>query len=392
VINESDGRWGAAREIVNPDGNGAEVLMKSISCPSPGSCVAVGDYVNQGQAFVVSETRGVWGSPLIVAGSASGGADLSAVSCPAVGDCLAGGSLRTQALVVEESGGSWGTRSVLAGSLDVGAAVTSVSCPSPGKCGLGGYYDGQPTGPLPDAGYPFVATESGGNLGSVHALRGPFTGVAADNVDAVTSVSCSSAGDCGAGGYYGAFQGQQHAFVAAEKGGRWGTAQEVAGSLDVGHRAEVASISCPRNGNCAAGGWYIDGRADPQAFVVDESGGVWKPAREVAGSLNVGGRALIQSVSCVAASTCSAAGYYTSSDGGFVALVVTESSGSWGAGRAVAKSPIADAKAEVASISCPALGGCTAGGLIDDANAHEQAFVIDEKPTPEKGRGSSKRG
>src|SRR5258708_27444714 len=71
-----------------------------------------------------------------------------------------------------------------------------------------------------------------------------------------SSVSCGSAGNCAAGGFYleGSFAFQ--AFVASERNGTWGTARQVPGSgtLNAGGFAQVTSVSCASAGNCAGGG------------------------------------------------------------------------------------------------------------------------------------------
>jgi len=59
-------------------------------------------------------------------------------------------------------------------------------------------------------------------------------------------------------------------FVVDEVGGVWGTASEVAGSLNTGGNAWINSVSCSSDGNCAAGGYYKDGSGNIQAFVFDE--------------------------------------------------------------------------------------------------------------------------
>jgi len=48
----------------------------------------------------------------------------------------------------------------------------------------------------------------------------------------------------------------------------WGTAQEVGASLNTQNQAVVLSISCSSVGNCSAGGYYLDS-AGTQAFVVE---------------------------------------------------------------------------------------------------------------------------
>jgi hypothetical protein len=58
------------------------------------------------------------------------------------------------------------------------------------------------------------------------------------------------------------------------------------GGLDTGHRSDVESVSCASAGNCAAGGWYLTVRNKlrQQAWVASERNGRWAKAQEVPGS------------------------------------------------------------------------------------------------------------
>ncbi len=104
----------------------------------------------------------------------------------------------------------------------------------------------------------------------------------------VVSVSCGSAGNCAAGGYY-TRHGRYQGFVVSEKNGRWGRAIEVPGlgALNAGAfsggGAEVNSVSCGSAGNCAAVGSYLDQHRHSQGFVVSETNGRWGRAIEVPG-------------------------------------------------------------------------------------------------------------
>ena len=115
----------------------------------------------------------------------------------------------------------------------------------------------------------------------------------ADRFAEVLSVSCGSAGNCAAGGYYRDRRGKSQGFVAVERNSRWGKAIEVPGlgALNTGGAAEVLSVSCGSAGNCAAGGYYTDRRGRSQGFVDVERDGHWGRAIEVPGlgALN-GGR------------------------------------------------------------------------------------------------------
>jgi hypothetical protein len=84
----------------------------------------------------------------------------------------------------------------------------------------------------------------------------------------VNSVSCGSAGNCSAGGFYRDSSGQFHAFLVSQTNGTWGTAIQVPGAAG---RGAVESVSCASAGRCSAGGGFSDGSGTGQAFVVNEN-------------------------------------------------------------------------------------------------------------------------
>jgi hypothetical protein len=128
-------------------------------------------------------------------------------------------------------------------------------------------------------------------------------------------VSCASAGNCAAGGHY--TDGGHHlrAFVVSEANGRWGTARQVPGPAGLSGAGDtgVQSVSCASAGNCAAGGFFSDHHGHQQAMVVNETHGRWGRAIELPGSgaLNTSGSAGVISLSCASAGRCSAGGNYT---------------------------------------------------------------------------------
>jgi hypothetical protein len=173
----------------------------------------------------------------------------------------------------------------------------------------------------------------------------------------LNSVSCSSPGDCAAGGTYTDASGPQ-ALVVSEQDGAWGTPQQVPGmaALNVGAYAVVASVSCASPGNCSAGGYYTDASNHRQAFVVTETGGAWGTAQEVPGTaaMNVGPDAEVTSVSCASPGNCSAGGYYTGAanqQGGFV---VDETGGTWGTAQQMPGAGFPAGSSSVTAVSCAA--------------------------------------
>ena len=174
------------------------------------------------------------------------------------------------------------------------AEVLSVSCASPGSCAAGGYYRDRRS-----QFQGFVVSQRRGRWGT--AIEVPGLGNLNKYFAQVLSVSCASAGNCAAGGYYQPRRTHDQGFVVSERRGRWGTAIEVPGlgALNTGG-AQVTSVSCASADNCAAGGYYRDRRSRFQGFVVSQQRGRWGTAIDVPGlgNLNTGGNAYVFSVSC----------------------------------------------------------------------------------------------
>ena len=164
-------------------------------------------------------------------------------------------------------------------------------------------------------------------------------------------------------------------------GGTWGTAIEVPGTatLNTGGYARIDSVSCRSAGNCSAGGFYRDSTSRFQAFVVSQVNGKWGTAKEVAAALNTSGSAEINSVSCASAGNCSAGGQLDSS-GHFQAFVVSQVNGTWGKAKEVPGTAALSTGGGAAtnSVSCATAGNCSAGGYYTDSSGHGQAFVASQ--------------
>jgi hypothetical protein len=275
------GTWGTAQEVPGTAAlnKGGIAGVGSVSCASAGNCSAAGGYAGKSGhllAFVVTEKNGSWGTAEKVPGmvNRAGSVVLNSVSCGSAGNCSAGGSYMTvigasPAFVVNQANGVWGTPEKLPGRLNQGraAGIVTVSCVTGSNCGAGGVYT--------DASgnsQAFAATGKNGHWGAAKEVPGTAALNKSGNAQ-VNSVSCASAGNCGAGGFYSDRAGQQ-VFAVTETNGRWGTAAEVPGTaaLNTGGSAELDSLSCAPAGNCSAGGSYTDSSGQLQAFVVSQTG------------------------------------------------------------------------------------------------------------------------
>jgi hypothetical protein len=237
---------------------------------------------------------------------------------------------RLQAFVASQRNGHWipaiEVRGTAAANVGGQAIVDSVSCSSPGNCAAGGYYEASAYNGNTATWQAFVVSQRSGKWGTaVPVLR---TVSVNDNTPgaATDSVSCPARGSCAVAGAYVDRTGHVQAFTVTQRNGRWGKAVQAPGlsALNRGGSAQAFSVSCPSAGNCGAGGYYVDGHGRLQAFAATQRNGHWGKAIKVPGTaaLNTGGYAALVSMSCPAVSRCSAGGYYKSS--GLQAFVVSQ--------------------------------------------------------------------
>ena len=152
----------------------------------------------------------------------------------------------------------------------------------------------------------------------------------------------------------------------------------IATVLNAGGAAMMTAVSCPAAGSCAAGGFYTDAANAHEAFIVTETGGVWASPQEVATAYNLGGNASVNSISCPALNSCVAVGFYTDAAKSHQAFIVEETNGTWGATQSVASTLNAGGDAVATSVSCAAAGSCVVGGRYEDASQARHAFIVEE--------------
>lgn len=334
--------------------------LASISCGSPGNCVAVGAYEipTFGEPLVVTESNGTWlpgTEPQLPANAATTpdrtivtpGNRLSLVACPSSGNCTAVGTYSDQDAVageypwvLEQTGGQWASGAALRLPADAnpygdpergGTApffgFTGLSCPSVGNCtAVGGFLGAG------DVELGLILTERNGNWS--RGVRAPLPRHAVPNSEPnelnspLASVSCAGSDGCAAvGSYVLKVGGTPHGLLLTERGRTWKASRLV---LPAGARAPggvfLGSVACPSRGNCVAIGYYANhGRT--HGLIVRERGGTWErgmnaalPADAAAASSQ---HTFLNSVSCASASRCTVAGTYTTRSGVGRGLIVS---------------------------------------------------------------------
>ncbi len=319
---------------------------------------------------------------------------LPALSCPATGDCSAGGAYsdasgHTQGLLLGMVRGAWRAPSRLAppanAGQDPGMTIDALSCGAPGNCSaVGGYQDasGNALG--------FVAREVNEKWLRATEVALPSGAAATGQRSSVHSVACASAGNCSAVGTYldrSAPIGRTKGFVLDEVRGVWGRARAMAAprNANINPFVVVNQLACPSAGNCSAVGSYIDSNNVAHGLLVDERRGSWQPGIALAlpGDANAFAGAKLSEISCVSSGNCTAMGTYTNNAGAVEGITTVESRGAWARGAVMTMPPGAAANPHVffygfVGLSCPSIGNCSAGGQYLDGSHLYQGFFIDE--------------
>jgi hypothetical protein len=309
VVSETNGTWGKARKVRG--------YPSAISCPAPGDCTAV-----LSDDYLLNEKRGSWRTAFPVPGLAAlnpgEAANPAVIACPSPGNCTAGGSYYESAApyiwsyVATERHGIWGNARPLKNPSGAGLDISAVSCPSAGTCVAGGrlYL-------LSGVQRAFAVTETHGTWSMAQTLPGTSTpGGGIDQLD------CPAAGACSAAGSFELDHGVTQPFVVSEKNGTWHTAQTITGAGP--GRSVLDSLSCDASGNCVLAGEIVV-NGEFQAASAAQVDGRWGPATMLRGirALDHGKESTIDAVSCPPRSRCTAVGSFSFGSSGIAHLFVT---------------------------------------------------------------------
>jgi hypothetical protein len=400
LLSETSGTWAAAVEAVLPADAATQpnVRLESVSCTAAGNCAAVGRYTdssNHQQALLLSETSGTWGTGVkadLPAGAAtSPAADLASVSCTSTGNCSAVGTYsdstgNIQAVLLTETSGTWatGVKADLPGAAsDPNVSLSKVSCVSPGNCAAVGNYDNS-------TGNQGVLLSETSGTWATGVKADPPADAATNPSVALFNVSCPSAGNCSAVGFYTDSSNHRQGVLLSETSGTWATGVKATLPADANTSpdTDLDGLSCVSPGNCTASGEYGDSSGNEQGLLLTQTAGTWGTGVKAPLPANAGTNPVVNldSVSCASAGNCSAVGSYTDSSSHAQPLLLTESSGVWATGLEGTLPPDADSDPFFAfgfrGLSCVSADNCGAIGAYNDSSGNKQGVAFDLVPPP----------
>ncbi len=391
LLTETGGLWAPSTEAALPSGasNDPNVNLAAVSCGSAGNCSAVGNYVDSGydqRGLIINERSGTWrtgGELSTPVGAADPQVTLQAVSCPSAGNCGAVGDYASQsgatsALVVNETKWGWGEAqnvTLPAGATGAGSSLDSISCTSAGNCTAVGWYTS-----AANAIEGLLLNEVNGvwqpGVGAV-----PPTPTAAQPNVSLSSVSCSAPGTCSAVGYYDDSLSNQEGILLSESGYTWsaGALPALPGNAASAQSTTLNSVACTGPGDCTAAGVYTDDAGNFQGLLLNQSGGVWDAGTEAVlpPGAAISQKVALNSVACGAYQTCVVTGTYFSNHP--TPLLLSETGGRW-------KHPIkgvtpadgaGDPFAAVNDVACAGTAYCIAVGQYVDAAGNGQGLVME---------------
>jgi hypothetical protein len=359
-----------------------EAELDKVSCPTPGSCTAIGGYYDSSgapQAMVETLSGASWTvsrAPL-PSGAAPRFLHFTSVSCPAAASCVALGdyvdfSGYQHGIVWTLSAGSW-TASPVPLPAGVETAddtdVPVMSCPALGSCvAVGDYLDSSGT---------FHGLTETLTAGSWTALNAPLPeGVDSVSYSDLNRVSCPTVGSCVAAGEYQDALGVHYMFATLSEGSWTATEAPLPASV-MANSVVLSSLTCTSVDSCVAVGGYTDSSQVDQALIESLAAGSWtaSQAPRPAGVTNNEGTSL-DTLSCPETGSCVAAGGYFDVAGDAHGMIETQSGGSWTAVEpAIPSGAAAHPEPQLYLLACPTVGACVAAGLYLDAGNRSQILI-----------------
>ncbi len=319
---------------------------------------------------------------------------LPALSCPTIGNCVAGGSYTNanydvEGLVITETHGHWANPIALRppskSAKNPGVTTYALSCGATNYCSAAGGYVTRST-----ATEAFVADDVAGVWQRAQEITLPANAIGSGQVAQIRSMDCPSRGNCSATGTYLANAkniAHNDGFVVDEVHGTWQRARTISITTrtNVNPFVDTYQLDCSSTGNCVAVGSFVDSSDVTQGLLVDEVNGTWRAGVELTlpptASAYAGASA--NEVTCVSGVSCAIFGTFTDQAGNAQGLSASETHGDWSGAVALTMPSNASPNPHVFlydfdGIACASAGNCALGGQYEDATGNYQGFLDNE--------------
>jgi hypothetical protein len=267
LLTRSGTSWTPARAPLPANAEaGPFSSLAGVSCPSPSACVAVGFYRDKrgaGEGLILTRSGATWTptqAPLPASAASDPSVQLTAVSCPSPATCVAVGDYSDKSgndnagMVLVRSGGRWTAAELPLPPKATGTELTGVSCSTAASCvAVGVYWDDRA------GGHGLLLTLSGGAWKAAQAPVPPNAGTFTNAW--AFGASCSSPQSCVAVGFFpDNFTHDFSGMLLTWSNGSWKTAQTPLPAngvyaVDTGE-SSLYAVSCTSPATCTAVGTY----------------------------------------------------------------------------------------------------------------------------------------
>jgi hypothetical protein len=337
--------------------------LYGVSCASASDCWAVG-YYNDSNNVAQTLIEHYSGTAWTVASSANTlpveHNFLKSVSCAAAANCSAIGYYNNRAndqtLIEQYNGTTWSTASSLAPGAALENYLYGVTCASPTDCwAVGDYISTNQNGTYQNT----LIELFNGTTWSI--VNSPNTN---ELSNVLNSVTCTSTTDCWAVGY-----SQNATSVYQTLIERWnGTAWSVVSSANTSTTQNnvLDSVTCSSASDCWAVGYYNDGTF--HTLIERWNGSTWSVVNSPSPSATEN---YLKGVACASSTNCWAVGYYQNQGSNWQTLIEQWNGASW----AIVSSPNTSANEDnfLLGVTCASASDCWTVGVY--WNGYNQTLI-----------------
>jgi hypothetical protein len=387
-------RWNGTtwttQSTTNPGGTAGVNYLYAVSCPSASACTAVGYYDSSLPAEVTLAERWngtAWATQSTTSPGGTQGSYLYAVSCPSASACTAVGYYNNsnffpETLAERWNGTAWATQPTPNPSDTSSRYLYGVSCPSASDCTAAGYYTNSTDAVVT------LAERWNGTAWTIQSTPNP-SGAEISNLYAV---SCTSDSACTGAGSYG---------TGATLAEGWNGTAWAAQSTPNPSGAEdsyLTAVSCSSATSCTAVGYHYTYQSLADVTLAERWNGTAWAIQPIPSPGGPNSPELL-GVSCSSASACTAVGYYYNSAGTVVTVAERWNGTTWAI--QTTANPSGSAGSYLYAVSCPSASACTAVGEYSTGTGNDvalaerwngTAWAVQSVPRPSGSQGSDLYG